>query len=491
MFAHTFIQRLPAMEALEAYRRLRAADPASPAFILESRSVHETYGRFSLVGAGPLLELTGRGAEVAVRLLHPAGEAAFTVLRDRFAANVQAQSADWLKLSIPKGTAPVDEAKRFERICAAQVIPTLLEAFQTSGKTFAGLYGALGYNFVAQFEDLDLPADETPDFRLALYDTLLLVNHLTGEVAVHAAAANEAAAQDRAAQLVVALSTAPVAMDAPLVSNLSITPDPATYMDHVREAVALCDAGELLEIVLSRTLAAQIEGDALALYAAYRDFNPAPYLFYFDFGDEQLCGASPEMMLRVEDGRATLRPISGSAPRGSNAVEDHARMLALLNSPKEKSELDMLVDLGRNDLARVCNPGVRLDDYRVVEKYARVMHTVAQVSGQLQEQYSGFDALVATLNAGTLTGAPKLAAMQHLARIENKARGYYGGVIGYLSFSGDVNTGITIRTAHIRNGELRYTAGATLLVESDPAAELDEVDIKTAAFRKVLEPFVN
>ncbi|HNM25446.1 MAG TPA: chorismate-binding protein, partial [Saprospiraceae bacterium] len=200
-------------------------------------------------------------------------------------------------------------------------------------------------------------------------------------------------------------------------------------------------------------------------------------------------GASPEMMLRYENGRATLRPISGSIRRSDNPIEDHHLMMQLLNDPKENSELDMLIDLGRNDLARICKPGISIDHYRIVEKYSHVTHTVAQLSGELEARYSGFDALIASLNAGTLTGAPKIAAMRYIEEIEQHTRGYYGGSIGWFLFNGDVNTAITIRTTHARDGELSFSAGATLLYESKPENELRETRIKAGAFLAAAEFF--
>jgi anthranilate synthase component 1 len=271
----------------------------------------------------------------------------------------------------------------------------------------------------------------------------------------------------------------------PMVSE----PDDETFRKHVEQGIRLCYEGELLEIVLSRKMTARVSGGLLPLYERYRTINPSPYLFYFDFGDEFLLGASPELMLRYEDGRATLRPISGSVRRSDNPIEDHHLMMELLNSPKENSELDMLIDLGRNDLARICKPGIEIEHYRIIEKYSHVTHTVAQVSGTLQDRYTGFDALIASLNAGTLTGAPKIAAMQYIEQIELHTRGYYGGCIGWLLFNGDVNTAITIRTAHVKDGEMQFCTGATLLYESVPESELRETKIKAGAFLAAVESF--
>jgi len=209
-------------------------------------------------------------------------------------------------------------------------------------------------------------------------------------------------------------------------------------------------------------------------------------MFYFDMGDEQLIGASPEMMVRCEKGIVNLRPISGTAPRGTNSIEDHENMLKLLNCTKEKAELDMLVDLGRNDLTRVCQPNIKVSDYRFVEKYSKVMHTVTHLEGELRPECTAFDALISTLNNGTLTGAPKVQAMSVIEKHETQRRGYYGGAIGYLTFGGDMDTGIIIRTAHVKKDNISISAGATLVYDSDPTSEYEETMNKAAALLSVI-----
>jgi anthranilate synthase len=201
------------------------------------------------------------------------------------------------------------------------------------------------------------------------------------------------------------------------------------------------------------------------------------------------------MFVRVENGIVQARPISGTVPRGKDSLSDYHYMMQLLNSEKEKSELDMLIDLARNDISRVCEPGVAVSDYRYVEKYSRVMHTVAHVEGQLSPKFSAFDAFIASLNAGTLTGAPKAAAMTYIDTHEQSRRGYYGGNVGYLTFSGQLDTGIIIRTAHLvrqleQEGEVHdvnVRAGATLLYDSDPASEFAETEGKARALLEALD----
>jgi len=263
-------------------------------------------------------------------------------------------------------------------------------------------------------------------------------------------------------------------------------------VDDAREQMRL---GEFFEVVLSHSYKGRYDRSPLELYRRFREINPSPYQFYVDYGDEALVGASPEMFVRVENGLVQQRPISGTMPRGTDSLTDYHNMMRLLNSEKEKSELDMLIDLARNDVSRVCEPGVTVSDYRYVEKYSRVMHTVAQVEGRLAPGWTAFDAFIASLNAGTLTGAPKAAAMTYIALHENSRRGYYGGNVGYLTFSGQLDTGIIIRTAHLtrrtqdeeESYDVSVRAGATLLYDSEPAAEYAETEAKARALLEALD----
>ncbi len=316
------------------------------------------------------------------------------------------------------------------------------------------------------------------DFRLFLYDTFIFFDHLKdrAEVILY----RDGASGDME-KLMKYFENDEGIFDFK-VENAGFELSETDYKGLVENAQDLARRGELFEVVYSNTLEADFEGDPYGLYLKYRAINPSPYLFFFDFGDEQLVGASPEMMVRCEHGVVNLRPISGTARRGKDPIEDHENMLELLSSEKERAELDMLIDLGRNDLARICKPGIKISDYRFVEKYSRVMHTVAHLSGELRPEFTAFDSLIACLNAGTLTGAPKVAAMVEIEKNEKTRRGYYGGTIGYLTLSGEMDTGIIIRTAHIRDGRLNFRVGATLLYDSDPVSEYQETLNKASAF---------
>ncbi len=484
----TSASRLHYCEALELYAALRNNGASC---LFESASAVDKSSRMSLIGVNPSLELTGKEDRLEIRLLEERGRPFYEFIQQEFAEFIESESNSGLgfDLVIPQIPFYGPEEDRLSRQNIAQPLRRMLAHFSNSEKNFMGLYGALGYRFVYLFEDIahQKPCPD-PDFHLFLFDNILLFNHLTKDLTLYVTRATEAETLEAEQHLKNQVHQASLEGDrvaqlpVPIFSNTVSQPDDATFMQQVDKGIRLCNEGELLEIVLSRKQTMRVSGDMLPLYARYRKINPSPYLFYFDFGNETLLGASPELMLRYEDGRATLRPISGSIRRSENPIEDHRLMMELLNSPKENSELDMLIDLGRNDLARICKPGIEIEHYRIIEKYSHVTHTVSQVGGILEDRYTGFDALIASLNAGTLTGAPKIAAMHYIEQIEKHTRGYYGGCIGWMLFDGDVNTAITIRTAHIRDGLLSFCAGATLLYESDPESELKETRIKSGAF---------
>ncbi len=487
---YTHTQRLPYADALHFYGNARTAMPSC---LFESAAVSDKSSRMSVIGLEPGLELIGKEELLEGRLLHERGKPFFDLIIREYEAFLLDISSERFVLQIPRTPFTGAEENRLDRLNIVQPLRRLLAAFPSPEKNFMGLYGAFSYRFVYQFEDiLHGKPDPDPDFHLFLFDNILLFNHLTQDLTLYVTRRDSDQAARDAESLLRRTGQNPDAAhpaDKLRIGKFHAAPDDETFMAQVAEGVRLCHAGELLEIVLSRKLVASVEGDLLGLYKRYKQINPSPYLFYFDFGDEVLLGASPEMMLRYEQGRATLRPISGSIRRAANPIEDHFLMMQLLNDPKENAELDMLIDLGRNDLARICKPGIEIDHYRIVEKYSHVTHTVAQLSGTLEDRYSGFDALIASLNAGTLTGAPKIAAMNYIEQIEQHSRGYYGGCIGWLLFNGDVNTAITIRTAHIRDGILSYCTGATLLYESIPENELRETRIKAGAFQAAVEYF--
>jgi len=452
--------------AVETFLKVRE----DRSFLFESKDISHIYGRLSLIGVDPVLEIRGKDNKYSIEVLNERGE--------------QYLEGMELEGTIEKEEGSFEEGERTKRKNISQVIRKFLNKNKIEEREFIGLYGAFSYDFIRLFEDLPnlLPENGVEDFRLQLFDTFVFFDHLKEVKEVIAYRDGEHLAEVACKDIVRKIEKTELKHGEYKISDAKFDMEKDEYMKMVDGARELAREGELFEIVYSNTLNGGFDGDPFALYEKYADVNPSPYLFFFDFGNEQLVGASPEMMVRCEHGDVHLRPISGTAKRGDDPVEDHENMMKLLNSDKERSELDMLIDLGRNDLSRICEPGVEISDYRFVEKYSKVMHTVAHVSGKLREGYTAFDSLIACLNAGTLTGAPKVAAMEHIEKNEKTRRGYYGGTIGYLTLSGEMDTGIIIRTAHIKNGALSFRVGATLLYDSDPASEYQETLDKAKAF---------
>ena len=247
-------------------------------------------------------------------------------------------------------------------------------------------------------------------------------------------------------------------------------------------------AGDIFQIVLSQRFQADISVDAFEIYRCLRVLNPSPYMFYLNFDGLQLVGASPELLVRCEGGLVETRPIAGTRPRGGNEAEDLSLMKSLLADPKEKAEHIMLVDLGRNDLGRVCEKGtVRLSEFMGVEKYSHVMHIVSNVQGRLRKDMDALDVLEAAFPAGTVSGAPTIRAMEIIEALEGQKRGPYGGAVGILSFSKNLDTCITIRTIVVHKQKAYVQAGAGIVADSDPATEYTETMNKAKAQIKAVE----
>jgi anthranilate synthase component 1 len=264
----------------------------------------------------------------------------------------------------------------------------------------------------------------------------------------------------------------------PLVSNMSQT----EFESGVRRAKGLIEEGEAIQVVLSRRFDAEFDGSPFDVYRALRSINPSPYMFYLDFGDFVLLGASPEVMVRIEGDKATLRPIAGTRPRGKDAAEDGKLGAELLADEKERAEHTMLIDLARNDLGRVARAGtVSVDRMMEVEHYSHVMHIVSEVSCRLREGVDIYDVIRATFPAGTVSGAPKIRAMQIIDEIETERRGPYAGLVGYFSYNGGFDSCITIRSALVKDGKIRVQAGAGIVYDSVPEREFEETAAKAAA----------
>jgi anthranilate synthase component 1 len=363
-----------------------------------------------------------------------------------------------------------------------------------------GAVGYLGYEMVAHFERIPIPdADpvKVPDAVLIFTDTLLIFDHVAhrARLLTHAdiagdvgAGLTEAEARLDALQqslantplsaTAFAIPAQPERMDGPQ----STKAEQARFELNVRRAQEAIAAGDIYQMVLSRRTHQTTQADPFTIYRALRALNPAPYLYYIDCADFTIAGASPEMLVRVEEREVALHPIAGTRPRGLTSGADKALEAELRYDEKEQAEHIMLVDLGRNDVGRIATPGsVRVTQMMDVERYSHVMHLVSHITGSLRADLSAFDAVRAAFPAGTLTGAPKVRAMELIAEYENERRGVYGGGIGYFSRNGNLDMAIAIRTLVIKDGVAYAQAGAGVVADSDPASEFRETQRKAEA----------
>jgi anthranilate synthase component 1 len=358
-----------------------------------------------------------------------------------------------------------------------------------------GFVGWFGYDLVRMLERL--PArppdrDGLPVAVLGRFDRVLAFDHarqrllgIANEVEGESTAADADAALDELAALLD--TSAPTRAAAlPRISPRPPVPEPsldgAAFRSAVRRAQEHIGAGDIFQVVLARRFRVPFRGTPLQLYRALRLVNPSPYMVLLETPEVALAGASPEMLVRKTGGTVATRPIAGTRPRGADADQDRRFAEELLADPKERAEHVMLVDLGRNDVGRVSRPGsVRVASFMEVERYSHVMHMVSNVEGELQPGLGGLDALLACFPAGTVSGAPKIRAMEIIDALEPEARGPYAGAVGYLSYGGDLDTCITIRTLVVRGGETSVTAGAGIVADSDPEAEERETESKAAA----------
>jgi anthranilate synthase component 1 len=372
----------------------------------------------------------------------------------------------------------------------------------------AGVFGYLGYDMVRQMERL-APAKADPigvheavmirPTLMAVFDTvrdeLTIVTPVRPQAGVSARAAYESA-QARLDTLVAVLES-PLDHVAPVADPLLLAQEPASntsesrFLDMVAKAKDYIRAGDIFQVVLSQRFTSAFELPAFSLYRALRRVNPAPFLCYLDFGGFQIVCSSPEILVRVRDGKVTIRPIAGTRWRGQTQAEDEVLAAELLADPKERAEHLMLLDLGRNDVGRVSEIGsVEVTEKFFIERYSHVMHIVSNVEGRIGAGHDNIDALCAGFPAGTVSGAPKVRAMEIIDELETDKRGIYGGCIGYFGASGEMDTCIVLRTAVIKDGLMHAQAGAGIVYDSDPASEHRECVNKAKALFRAAEEAV-
>jgi len=366
---------------------------------------------------------------------------------------------------------------------------------------WGGMVGYITYEMVSFFESItNLLPEDKPLAHFVIPDELLIfdnIRHTLLGVAISFLETGQDPDQafDSASKRIHSLlykmgRSLPEEDDAPDLTSYELeTPwEDSTFRSLVRKIKDYIRAGDVIQTVISKPFICETPPDPWSLYRAQRFINPSPYLYFLSFEDMILVGSSPETMVRLENNIATLRPIAGTRPRGKNEQEDRSLANELLQDEKERAEHLMLVDLGRNDLGRVAEVGtVQVTDLMIVERYSHVMHLVSNICCDLRPDYDAWDLLRATFPAGTLSGAPKVRAMEIITELENKPRGPYGGAVGYISFHGNMDMAITIRTASIENERLTVQSGAGIVADSDPESERIEVVNKAMAMQKALQ----
>lgn len=443
---------------------LKLMDELGPSFLLESVEGGEQVGRYSFVGVAPRGMISLNGRSVTITLGEETIERELTDEEDVLHV-LKAELGQFVHADLP-------DLPRFN----------------------GGAVGYLGYDVVRYFERLPETAVTTldlPDAIFLLADTLVVFDHARHRLLIlantHVNGDMEAAYVEAiqrieriSERLLRPLPAIPRRRwrsdNKNLADTLTSNMPQSRYEEMVRQAKEYIAAGDIFQVVLSQRFSRQTSAHPFAIYRALRMLNPSPYMFYFDFGpDMQVIGASPEMHVRLEDGVASVRPIAGTRPRGVTPTEDNALAEELLADPKERAEHVMLVDLGRNDIGRVSNYGtVNVRDLMTVERYSHVMHIVSQVEGRLREGMDAYDLMRATFPAGTVSGAPKVRAMEIIEELEGERRGLYAGAAGYVSYDGSMDTCIAIRTMLMQDDRIHVQAGAGIVADSDPATEHQE-----------------
>jgi anthranilate synthase component 1 len=463
---------------VSVYLKLRGEGPS---FLLESVEKAEQIGRYSFLGVNPRRQIRTRGREVTI------------VDGDQASRRTLAPGEDPLHVV-------AEEVARYQPVAPLHEVASGLPRF------YGGAVGYIGYDYVRFVERLPDTARDPlglPDLHLLLTDTLVAFDHVQHRLLLFANAhvpggADLDAAYDDAVHRLDALearlrASLPALPAAPGGSareaRLSISR--AQYEAAVRAAKEYIAAGDIFQAVLSQRLARPTEADPFAIYRALRRINPSPYMFYLDLGGEpalRMIGSSPEVLVRALGRTAEVRPLAGTRPRGQTEEEDQALEAELLADPKELAEHVLPVALGRNVLRRVCEYGaVRVPELLATERYSHVMHIVSHVTGQLRDDVDVYDLLRATFPAGTVSGAPKVRAMEIIEELEGLRRGPYAGAVGYFGFQGNMDTCITIRTIVMQGSVAYLQAGAGIVADSDPAREWEETLHKASALGRAID----
>ena len=443
------------------YMRLRDIYPQSA--LMESSDYHGTENSRSFIGVHPIASIAvGHGVVTAT---YPDGR-------------------------VEEKELPVFGEGKGEKckLAISKAFNDFIQAFHVEGEgsECCGLYGFTTFNAVRYFEnipvkDTTMEKNDAPDIYYIMYKNIIVFDHFNNTMQL--ITLGEEAALDALMKAINKANVKPY--DFHPVGETTSTLTDEEHKANIRRCIQHCLRGDVFQIVVSRRFVQKYEGDDFKLYRALRSINPSPYLFYFDFGGFRIFGSSPETHNRIVGDNAFIDPIAGTTKRTGNMEQDRKAAEFLRNDPKENAEHVMLVDLARNDLSRNCH-GVKVDFYKDMQFYSHVIHLVSRVSGTLDEQADHIKAFIDTFPAGTLSGAPKVRAMQIISELEPHNRGAYGGCIGFIGLNGDLNQAIVIRTFISRNGELWFQAGSGVVAKSNDQYELEECNNKLGALTKAI-----
>ena len=443
------------------YMRLRDIYPQSA--LMESSDYHGTENSRSFIGVHPIASIAvGHGVVTAT---YPDG---------------RVEEKELPAFGEGKG----EECK----LAISKAFNDFIQVFHVEGEgsECCGLYGFTTFNAVRYFEnipvkDTTMEKNDAPDIYYIMYKNIIVFDHFNNTMQL--ITLGEEAALDALMKAINKANVKPY--DFHPVGETTSTLTDEEHKANIRRCIQHCLRGDVFQIVVSRRFVQKYEGDDFKLYRALRSINPSPYLFYFDFGGFRIFGSSPETHNRIVGDKAFIDPIAGTTKRTGNMEQDRKAAEFLRNDPKENAEHVMLVDLARNDLSRNCH-GVKVDFYKDMQFYSHVIHLVSRVSGTLDEQADHIKAFIDTFPAGTLSGAPKVRAMQIISELEPHNRGAYGGCIGFIGLNGDLNQAIVIRTFISRNGELWFQAGSGVVAKSNDQYELEECNNKLGALTKAI-----
>jgi anthranilate synthase component 1 len=455
---------------VSAFRKI---DDGKHAFLFESVEGGEKWGRYSFLGSDPFAVIEGKGTEIRY-----------------FRNGTETKSL------------PGEDPLEFVRKRMSQFRPVSDPALP---RFVGGAVGYIGYDMVRFFEPIpEFPKEDAgfPDMFLMIMADLLIFDNLEKKIIIVSNVFLEEMndpeqayreAGERIDRMVQRLNVPCEIINLSLPRQVDFEVPPSSFTQEkfhevVRRAKEYILAGDVIQVVLSQRFHSELKNDPFDVYRVLRTVNPSPYMFYLHIGLICMVGSSPEVLVRLEEGEVEVRPIAGTRPRGKDEAEDRALVEDLLADPKERAEHIMLVDLGRNDVGRIARTGtVKVKELMVIEKYSHVMHIVSDVVGELAQGKDAYDVLRACFPAGTVSGAPKIRAMQIIEELEPVRRGPYAGAVGYIGFSGNMDTCITIRTILIRGDHLYLQAGAGIVADSDPEREYEETVNKAKGMLKAIE----